>query len=384
MNVKNQNGGSQGDGNTKFTGDFRHNAPVRILLVDDSSLYRLLFRQILEGDRRFELVGTAINGKIALQKIDYLKPDFVILDQEMPVMDGLETLENVRLNFPDLSVIMFSSMTEEGAQITLTALARGALDFVTKPQVKNPEELEVYIREKLFTRIDELVRVKNLAGKSVLKKERKTSLSDTESEKNRTGPGIPLVSGKYEVCGIGISTGGPAALLELIAMLPPTISGSLLITQHMPAFFTEQLARSLSLRTELNVKEAADGDLVLPGSVYIAPGGKHMRVRRTDQGVVIAIGADEPEMGCRPSVNVLFRSIAEVYGKNGAGVIMTGMGSDGLEGMRAMAQKGAYLFAQNEKSSLVFGMPSGPIKEGLARDVLDIPDIARRIADLLN
>ena len=357
----------------KKTQDLAKN--IKVVIVDDSSTYRQLLRDVLSADERIEVVSHAVNGKLALPRIRYYKPDFVILDQEMPEMTGLETLDAIRRDYPEVGVIMFSSHTTEGARVTINALQKGALDFLTKPD-ENTGDITQYIRRELIHKIKELA-----DRKARLPAPERTATEQhvhpPEQRHVRTAPG------SYSVCGIGISTGGPSALRELLPRFPAKLNGTLLIVQHMPPRFTALLAENLNEVSALRVSEAEDGMSLEAGRAYIAPGGMHMCVRQTNDRVVVQILDTPPESNCKPSVNVLFRGLAEVYGSKAIGVVMTGMGNDGFSGMQAMNEKNAYLLAQSEKSCLVYGMPALPVKHGLVQESLDIPALAERIKFLM-
>jgi two-component system, chemotaxis family, protein-glutamate methylesterase/glutaminase len=347
---------------------------IRVMIVDDSSVYRAMLRGVLEEDPDIDVVAQAVNGKLALPRIKYYNPEIIILDNEMPEMTGLETLEVVKRDFPGVGVIMFSSYTVEGAKVTVRALELGALDFATKPGPKDGDPT-VYIKRKLITIIKQIMRQRRGTEPRPSLPERPSFLYEK-----------PLASriGNYDVCTIGISTGGPAALRILIPLIKGDIKGSILITQHMPPLFTKQLAESLNEISPLKIVEGENGMAIEPRTVYIAPGGRHMIAEKNGTRNIIKILDTPPENNCRPSVNILFRSVAAVYRDRAVGVIMTGMGNDGFEGMKEMKANGAYLIAQNQESCLIFGMPSMPIKEGLVQEELNIEGIAARIGQLMS
>jgi len=340
------------------------------MIVDDSLVFRTLLRETLGNFPEIEVVSQAVNGKLALPRIRHYVPDVLILDQEMPVMNGLETLEVVRKEFPEIRVIMFSAHTVQGAKVTIKALALGAYDFVTKPG--SEDDPKRMIQDHL------LPLVLSVKGPGETEKKR------TPPEKPRAGRGaLQAIHSSYSVAAIGISTGGPAALHQLLPLLPGGIRGSLLIVQHMPPIFTRQLADSLNTASRISVVEGEDGMEVAEGIAYIAPGGWHMVVDRKGAAAVIRIIDSPPELNCRPSANILFRSVAEIYGREAVGVIMTGMGDDGFKGMQEMRGSSGYLLAQEKESCLIFGMPSKPVEEGLIDEVLDIQGLAARTSYLL-
>ncbi len=341
---------------------------VTVLTVDDSALYRDLLRQCLSGEPRIELISQASSGKLAIPRVRYYKPDFVILDQEMPDLTGLEALRIIKEVSPETRVLMFCSASAEGADLALRALQEGAVDFIAKPAADNVEEISEYIRANVVEKIVEL----GLAARPLDR------------------PVQPVVLRRKAVspvslCAVGISTGGPVALRRLLSLLPATLRGCILIVQHMPPIFTAQLASSLQLITKLKVKEAADGDILENGRVYIAPGGKQLLVRQRGGTYECAVTDDPPLYNCRPSVNVLFSSIARLpIVRESMAVIMTGMGNDGTEGMKELKEKGALLVAQNKESCVVFGMPSQPIANGWIDEVGDIDQIARSMATVMS
>lgn len=342
---------------------------ITVLVVDDSSIYRQLLRDVLSKDPNIEVVSYAVNGRLALPRVKHYRPNIIILDQEMPEMTGLEFLKVIKKDYPDIGVIMFSSHTQEGAKITISALENGALDFVTKPEFSKDNDPEDYIKSKLLPKIKELAYSK----KSEAPKSQSFSYS-----KNLARPG------SCEVCAIGISTGGPSALRVLFSHLKKELKGSILIVQHMPPIFTRQLAESLDMVTKLKVVESADGMKITPNTAYVAQGGFHLKAARNAAGEPILKHSDEPpEVSCKPSANVLFRSVASVYAAKSCGVIMTGMGNDGYEGLKVMNASASYLIAQSEASCLVYGMPQKPTTEKLVTESLNIEEIAEKIEYLL-
>lgn len=351
------------------------NKPIKVMVVDDSTVMRTMLRNTLQEDTDIEVVAQAVNGKLALPRVSYYAPEIMILDNEMPEMTGLELLEILRKENPEVGVIMFSSHTVEGAKVTIEALNLGALDFVTKPGADDGDPKD-YIKRKLVTMIKSIVRDRRKHAEPV----------PTPAPKIVQKPVVvspPIGRGMVDAVAIGISTGGPAALRELSKMIKNRLHGSIFIVQHMPPIFTKQMANSLNEDSPMDVVEGADGMTVQGGYAYIAPGGKHMIVEQKEGVPRIKILDTEPELNCKPSVNVLFRSVAAVYGKRAAAFIMTGMGNDGYEGIKVMKQTGSPLFAQTEDSCLVYGMPAGPTKDGLVDESLDIQGIAVKIQTLL-
>ena len=347
---------------------------ITVMIVDDSATMRNVLRKVLESDPDIEVVAQAVNGKLALPRIRHYRPEIVILDNEMPEMTGLETLpEMTQGGMMESGVIMFSSHTVEGARVTVRALELGALDFVTKPGPSdgNPED---YIRRKLISMIKVIVKQRRPEERETVVPERKAFVFDRPLEARK---------GQYRTCAIGISTGGPAALRLLLPEIPASIRGSILIVQHMPPIFTRQMAESLNNICKIEVLEATNGMEVLPGKAYIAPGGMQMKVEKKDSRMVIRTTDDPPENNCKPSVNYLFRSVADTFADRATGIIMTGMGNDGYLGLLQMKENGSYLIAQSQESCLVFGMPAQATREGLVHESLDIAGIANRIQQLL-
>jgi two-component system chemotaxis response regulator CheB len=330
---------------------------VRVLVVDDSALMRKLIPQMLEADPSIEVVGTAMDGNFCLKKIEELQPHVVTLDLQMPGMNGIDTLKEIMRRRP-LPVIVVSSHSTEGASITFKALGLGAFDFVTKPQdasvhmAETARELIAKIKAAADCRV---VRPGTLRG-APPRTEKSTSA--------RSGPP------PTRIVAIGISTGGPQALEFLLAQLPPDFPGTILVVQHMPEGFTEMFARRLDELCALRVKEAQSGDLLQAGRVVVCPGSRHMTVKRLPMGNVVVLNDDPPVNGHRPSVDVLFRSVAEQFGKQSVAVLMTGMGDDGAEGLGAVKQAGGMTIAQSEESCVVYGMPKAAIERGYATRVV--------------
>jgi two-component system, chemotaxis family, protein-glutamate methylesterase/glutaminase len=375
------------------TGGSGEGGRIRVMVVDDSVVVRKLVVEVLAGDPGIEVVGTAANGKLALQKLDQLKPDVVTLDIEMPVMDGLETLTELRRRQPRLPVVMFSTLTERGASATLEALARGASDYVTKPSnVDRIQEGMERVRLDLIPKVKALV-ARRLPASAPLGV-RAASLRDAPAVAPRasrtrapsaTTAGAATTAtprrpagppGRIEVVAIGVSTGGPNALAALFAALPGDLPVPIVVVQHMPPVFTRLLAERLTTRTPVHVHEATDGMVLEPGHGYLAPGDHHMVLRRAGTTVVAQLNQGPPENSCRPAVDPLFRSVADVYGGHAVGVVLTGMGADGTQGAGVMREAGARILAQDEPTSVVWGMPGHVVQAGLADDVLPLESVA--------
>jgi two-component system, chemotaxis family, protein-glutamate methylesterase/glutaminase len=338
---------------------------IRVLVVDDAVVVRKLLTSVLAEDAQIEIAGTAPDGRIALEKIRQLNPDVVILDIEMPVMDGLETLSALRKTHPSLPVIMFSTLTERGAAMTLEALSRGATDYVTKPgQSGGLEDSVAYIRREVLPKIRALCGVRAGAIEPGVRQARRSA-----------GRAAPV-----EVVVVGVSTGGPNALSQLVPALGAELGVPILIVQHMPAMFTRLLAQRLSALGPLRVEEGFDGAPLEPGRAYVAPGGRHMKVRREGSRRVVQLSDAPEENSCRPSVDVLLRSVASLCGANALAVILTGMGEDGLRGCELIAEAGGSAIAQDKASSVVWGMPGAIVRAGLADEVLPLGEIGAAIA----
>ena len=353
------------------------NKTIRVLIVDDTVLYRKILSDVLSVIPGVEVVGTAANGKIALTKIDQFKPDMMTLDVEMPVMDGLATLRELQRAKKDVKVIMVSTLTREGATVTMKALELGAFDFIAKPSGSSLQDN----RKSLMGQLRPVVQAVSM--RKMLQPALTRARIRHQVAKVR--PATPLRSvaapppGKVEIIAIGISTGGPNALAEVVPKLPKTLRVPVVVVQHMPPVFTKALADSLNQKSGLTVLEAAGGETLQGGNVYIAQGGKQMRVIKKAIGGVLELTDDPPENHCRPAADYLFRSIAQVYGNRALGVIMTGMGADGVKGLRLMKEKGAQVIAQDEASCVVFGMPMEAMKAGVVDTVTPLHAIATEI-----
>lgn len=336
---------------------------ITVLVVDDSALIRRLLIDILKKDKDIEVIDTAKDGKEAVEKAKILKPDVITLDIEMPEMDGLTALKILRKEIPQSKIIMFSSLTQEGAKATIEALTLGAYDFVPKPSSRSFLESIKKIESELLPKIKSL-RIK------------KSYIIPVSAK-------VRLKKGTYKACGIGVSTGGPQTLMQIIPKLPANFPVPILIVQHMPPIFTKQLADRLNSVSILKVKEAEHGEPIKPKIVYIAPGDFHMEVKKTHTGEKIFLHKGPPRNFCRPSVDELFESMAEVYEDKCIGIILTGMGTDGKEGAKKIKEKGGIILSQDPESSIVFGMPKAIIDAGLADEVLNPSQISQRIKELI-
>jgi two-component system, chemotaxis family, protein-glutamate methylesterase/glutaminase len=348
---------------------------IRVLVVDDAVVVRRMVADILAADDAIEVVGTAANGRIALSKIAQLKPDLVTLDLEMPDMDGLETLAAVRQSYPFLPVVLLSRRAQSGASITREALALGANDFITMPEKAGvgPTASEC-VRDQLIPKIKRYgVRQ---AGRSNLSAPSPVARPAGRSALFNLQPPV-------EVVAIGASTGGPNALAVLFPAFPADFPVPIVIVQHMPAVFTGRLAERLSLLSPVETEEAENGAQVRPGRAWLAPGDYHLALARDAETVRLRTHQGRPENSCRPSVDVLFCSVAEVYGPGVLAVILTGMGQDGLRGCERIRAAGGQVLAQDAATSVVWGMPGAVARAGLADVVLPLdrlgPEIVRRV-----
>jgi len=334
--------------------------PVRVLVVDDSALMRKLIPNILERDNSIEVVGTAIDGHFALKKIGDLSPQVVTLDLEMPGMNGIDTLKAI-MRHGRLPVIVVSSHSTAGASITLKALALGAFDFVAKPRDVSARMPEI---------ADELIKKIHAAAQSAGVQTQFLPGETHGQQPSKLRPVAPT-----HIVAIGVSTGGPNALQYLFSKLPVEFSGSLLVVQHMPEGFTELFAKRLDESCPIRVKEAQSGDLLVAGRALICPGNRHMKVRKLPLGNVAVLVDDAPVNGHRPSVDVLFRSVAEEFGPQAMALLMTGMGEDGAFGMGEIRAAGGVTVAQSQQTCAVFGMPKAAIERGYAMRVADLQDM---------
>ncbi|RKO60936.1 protein-glutamate methylesterase/protein-glutamine glutaminase [Caldibacillus debilis] len=346
---------------------------INVLVVDDSAFMRQLITSLLGQDPRIRIVGTARNGKECLEKIKLLQPDCVILDIEMPVLNGLETLKIIMEQSP-LPVIIFSSTTKEGAENTFLAFQYGAYDFIAKPAGQHPDEI-TKVKNELIEKVLASQRAnisglqtRNVQGSIFIEKQEKDDLS---AKRNK-------------IVFIGTSTGGPRALQEVIPKLPEDLEAPVLIVQHMPAGFTKSLAERLDSFSRLRVKEAENGEILQNGTVYIAPGGFHLKVRRVGFSLAAQLDQSPPVFGHRPSVDVLLSSACSLTDYKKMVVIMTGMGADGAKGLAALKKTGNVVaLAESEKTAVIYGMPRAAVATGCVDEVVDLDLIAERIVKKL-
>lgn len=339
---------------------------IKVLVVDDSALMRKMIPLILEKDPNIEVIATAVDGRFALNKAAKYRPDVITLDLDMPGMDGLTTLKHIVSDY-GIPVVIVSSLTVEGAQSTMKAFELGAMEVVAKPA----DAISVHIRDIA----EELIRkVLAVAASSPSKLFPEAQVPATDKAKVKK-----TVATSEFVAAIGISTGGPNALSYLLPKLPSDFPAALLVVQHMPPGFTEVFANRLNKVCSLEVKEAKDGDLVIPGRVLIAPGDSHMKIKKTSMSTIVVLSKRPPVNGHRPSADVLFQSVAEEYGPKALGVIMTGMGEDGAQGIGEIRKAGGRTVAQDEKSCIVFGMPKAAIRTGCVDRVVSLDEMSGAI-----
>lgn len=353
---------------------------IRVLVIDDSALIRHLLTDIIGRHPDMEVVGTAPDPLIAREMIKSLNPDVLTLDVEMPKMDGLDFLERL-MRLRPMPVVMVSTLTQKGSDTTLRALELGAIDFIAKPVTNVGQGLEDYadeIADKI--RAASAAQLRNTAVRRQLIEKVVPERFTADAILGAVPRRVALSTESLVI--LGASTGGTEAIREVLQALPATSPG-VLITQHMPEGFTRSFAQRLDKLSKLNVKEAENGERVLPGHVYIAPGGpSHLLVRRTGTNYFVQLSEGPPVNRHRPSVDVLFRSAANQAGKNAIGVILTGMGNDGAQGMKEMHDAGAYTIAQNEETCVVYGMPKEAVARGGVDEILPLRAIPKRLASL--
>lgn len=357
---------------------------IRVLIVDDSALVRQVLTQIFSETKDIEVVGSAADPYVAREKIKQLNPDVLTLDVEMPRMDGVTFLGNL-MRLRPMPVVMVSTLTEQGADVTLRALESGAVDFVAKPKLDVAEGLKEYAREIVG-------KVRVAAGSRVRAIERRPAVAATGTDPAQKLSADAVLKpsaarGHFRttdrIIGIGSSTGGTEAIKDVLATMPLDIQAGIVISQHIPAAFSGPFAKRVDSVTALSVCEARDGQQILPGHVYIAPGDRHLLVERDGARYVCRLNDGPPVNRHKPSVDVMLRSLAQNAGPNAIGVMLTGMGDDGAAGMGELKQAGAPVIVQDEKTSVVWGMPGEVVKRGFADEILPLGKIANRLQALI-
>ncbi len=353
---------------------------TKLLIVDDSRIFRSAIEESLAGEKDIEVIGSVWNGVKAVEFIESNPPDLITLDVEMPHMDGLDTLRAIQeINASNsqskpIGVIMLSSFTRKGADITIKALEMGAFDFIPKPEGDDPKENIEILQRQLVTKI------RYFTSKRI---------SSGLAEPHVVMPALPEITPELSVSSrirsilIGVSTGGPRALVKMLPPLCERVDVPIFIVQHMPPTFTQSLAKSLDARCRSSVIEARDNDIVRERHVYIAPGGKHMALAKSRQTVRTVVNSDPPENGYRPSVDNLFRSAAAVYGRDVIAMVLTGMGTDGTKGAGALKRVGAFIIVQDDKTSVVWGMPGNVKASGNVDKVLPLDKIPHEVITIM-
>ncbi len=359
---------------------------IKVLIVDDSAVVRKLLTNVLNADPEIEVVGTAVDAYMAREKIKLLKPDVLTLDVEMPRMDGITFLSNLMRLHP-MPVVMVSTLTEKGAQVTLDALNYGAIDYVCKPKLDFSNTIEDYA-ELLVEKIKTAARARVRAFRGTKATVSPLLHPDAIPEKYSVDQVLPsTVRHKQfrttdKLIAIGASTGGTEAIREVLEKFPIDVPG-IVVTQHIPASFSKAFADRVNSRCAITVTEAKDGEIILPGHAYIAPGDRHLMVVRDGARWRCRLTDDVPVNRHKPSVDVLFRSVAQSAGLNAIGIILTGMGKDGAQGLLDMASAGAHTIAQDEASSVVWGMPGAAVEIGASREVLPLHKVSDRVLAVL-
>ncbi|MDX2469709.1 MAG: chemotaxis-specific protein-glutamate methyltransferase CheB, partial [SAR324 cluster bacterium] len=340
---------------------------IKVMVVDDTITYRQILSKVVETLDHAELAGTASSGKTALMKIPTIKPDVIFLDVMMPDMDGIETLYNIKKDFPNIAVVMVSAFDMENAKATLESLENGALDFIAKPVAQNMADGIAQFQTAL-TPIVSLLFHEKYPNANLTTRARQQIFVARESTEAPSAPSVRTeassIKGKVDLVTIGISTGGPNALHSLFIGIPEVLPCPVLIVQHMPPMFTQSLAERLSSVSKMDITEAVDGEIAHPGHVYIAPGGKHLLAKRQGTGFSLSVTDTPPVNHCKPAVDVLFKSVSEIKNINVLSLILTGMGRDGTEGIKDLKAKGTFTIIQDEKTSVVWGMPGSVHESG--------------------
>lgn len=352
---------------------------IRVLVVDDSGFFRRRIVEILEADDRIKVVGTAANGREAIQKVMELKPDVVTMDIEMPVMDGITAVRRI-MKLQPTPILMFSSLSYEGAQATLDALEAGALDFL-------PKRFDEFSQDREEAKRMLRARVRQIGARGLGSKPAPAAPAGAGSAMPRPAAAAPVRRpvtaarrGDYRLVAIGSSTGGPVALQQVLTQLPATFPLPILLIQHMPSTFTPAFAQRLNQQCQITVKEAEDGEILQKGTAYLAPGGRQLGVVDRGGQVRVRVYDGDANLHYKPSVDLAFASAAEVFPGKVLSIVMTGMGADGREGARALKQSGATVWAQDEASCVIYGMPAAVVEANLADQVLPLSEIGRELA----
>jgi two-component system chemotaxis response regulator CheB len=368
---------------------------LKVMIVDDTAIFRKIIKDLLLEIEGIEVTNTAMNGEMALKKISMDPPDLVLLDIEMPVLDGLSTLVEIKKHYPEISVIMISSVSRNQSGVTMEALRKGAFDFISKPVSRDLDKSIQELREVLHPVITHFIRKKfgfkphlhetthTPKDQPIEKPAEPLKRAYFTCERESIGPIPSKKPKKIDVVVIGISTGGPVALHKMIPMIPVDLGVPILIVQHMPVIFTKSLAEHLDMKSPLKIVEATDNELVMPNIVYIAPGGRHMTVKKCGIDIRIALIDSPPINSCRPAVDMLFESVSDVYKGNVLALIMTGMGSDGLHGIIKLKTVTCYVITQSEDSCVVYGMPKIIDEVGLSDEHVHLDEIADRITHIV-
>lgn len=350
---------------------------TRVLIADDEVLIRRIISDVLE-EQGMQVAGLAANSQLALAKIPQVNPDVILLDLEFDGLTGLRTLVDIRKAYPILPIIMLGSMKEKTINMAMEALALGAHDYVIIPQsIRDVDAVKNGLRADLIPKVKMYCPSEN-EERPPVKHLKKTSSPQVKTPQTGSRP-QNIKPQRVDILAIGVSTGGPNALAYLLPEIPKDFPVPIVIVQHMPPYFTELLAKRLDEKSAIRVKEAAQGDILKPGEALLAPGDFHMVVKREGSRTFIQTHSEPPENSCRPAVDVLFRSVAGIYGANTLAVIMTGMGQDGLRGCELIYELGGQILVQDEKSSVVWGMPGFVHKAGLADQALPLTQLSAEI-----
>ena len=355
---------------------------IRVLVTDDTALYRRMLSDVLSSIPGVEVAGTSFDGEDCLVQLERLRPDFVTLDINMPRRDGLSTLAEIRKRGIKTQVVMVSSPTAESAEQTLLALRSGALDMILKPAGTSIQENRRSLEEQLLNQVETVRGLLKSSLRPISTRTRPLALAQPRSKSRLPSSGGNRV-GAFQCLCIGVSTGGPAALANIIPMLPLGLPVPIFIVQHMPPVFTKSMANHLASISKVPVFEATHGEIAKPGHVYIAPGGKQMKMVKKGVAFEIVVNDDAALGSCKPSVDYLLNAAAEVTGSNTLALILTGMGSDGLAGCRKLGAMGAHVLAQSGETCVVYGMPRQIVDNGLANEIIPLQGIASRLVELL-